>query len=312
MARQSLFWGKAKGKLGEVVLYRAGGEQRSRTYVKDIKNPKSAAQMAQRIKMSSVVGFFRATRDILRNSFPNRPVSQSGFNAYAQATLPIAETAIARNLADEGLSVPLNYQISKGGLMLVPNGLKAASVADGATEQQFRGGLLFSPYTEEISAGVVSPGTEDLDELMRIELAQAGQQLPDKYNVTVIVSSYADDGFKTNNRTFRVDKSSGTAIVTGDSLPMDDVWPVAKVEVDGIPKLAFAVAMSEGAGNGAYMAGVIVSYNDENGKLQVNSDYMKFVYGDMELIEQFMPNGIVYQQYLEDLGVGASDVLSTK
>lgn len=312
MARQSLFWGKANGKLGEVVLYRAGGEQRSRTYVKDIKNPKSAAQMAQRIKMASVVGFFRSAKDILRYSFPNRPVSQSGFNAFAQATLPVAETAIARTLADEGLSVPLNYQISKGNLMLVPNGLKAAKVADGATEQQFRGGILFSPYSKEISAGVVTPGAEDMDELMRIELAQSGQQLPDKYNVTVIVSSYADDGFKTFKRTLRVDKSSGEAVISGDLLPMDEIWPVAKVEIDGVPKLAFAVSISEGAGNGAYMAGVIVSYNDENGKLQVNSDYMKFVYGDMGLIEQFMPNGLVYQQYLEDLGVVSADVLATK
>lgn len=79
MAKNSLFWGKASGKLGEVVLYRSGGEQRSRTYIKDVKNPKSLAQMEQRIKMASLVGFFKSLRSVLRYSFPQRPTNQSGF-----------------------------------------------------------------------------------------------------------------------------------------------------------------------------------------------------------------------------------------
>ena len=41
MSKRSLFWGKASGKLGEAVFYRAGGTQRTRTYVKNVKNPKS-------------------------------------------------------------------------------------------------------------------------------------------------------------------------------------------------------------------------------------------------------------------------------
>lgn len=37
MSKRSLFWGKGSGKLGEAVFYRAGGEQRTRTYVKTVK-----------------------------------------------------------------------------------------------------------------------------------------------------------------------------------------------------------------------------------------------------------------------------------
>ena len=39
MSKGSLFWANASGKLGEVVQYRAGGEQRARAYVRKIKNP---------------------------------------------------------------------------------------------------------------------------------------------------------------------------------------------------------------------------------------------------------------------------------
>lgn len=313
MARQSLFWGKAKGKLGEVVLYRAGGEQRSRTYVKDIKNPKSAAQMAQRVKMASMLGFFRAAKDILRYSFPQRPVNQSGFNAFAKASLPVANTAIARTLADEGLSVPLNYQVSQGSWMLIPQGLKAVAAAENSAKGSYNGGILLSPFAGPMTEGVISPDLEDAAELLDYEMQAAGITVPNKFNITVIISAYADEGFVTSHKTFAADKSSGSMVLTGDLLPWQDIFWIAKVEgADGIPHLAFAVANEEGAGNGAYMGAVVFSYTDENGKLQVNTDYMKFVAGDMELIEQFQPNGVVYEQYLEDLGVGQSDILSTR
>ena len=38
MSKGSLFWGNARGRLGQSVFYRAGGEQRNRTYVAKIKN----------------------------------------------------------------------------------------------------------------------------------------------------------------------------------------------------------------------------------------------------------------------------------
>lgn len=313
MARQSLFWGKAKGKLGEVVLYRAGGEQRSRTYVKDVKNPKSAAQMAQRIKMASVLGFFRAAKEVIRYSFPQRPVSQSGFNAYAKATLPVANTAISRNLADEGLSVPLNYQVSQGTLMLVPQGLRAVAAADGNAEGSYKGGILLSPLTGPISGGTINSSTSAMAPILDYELQQAGVIMPDKYNITVVVSTYADEGFVTKTRTFAVDKTSGTTVISGQVADEEGIFFMATVaDSEGVERLAFAVADSASAGNGAYLAAVVFSYTDVNGKLQVNSDYMKFVAGDMELIEQFQPNGVVYEQYLEDLGVGSSDILSTR
>lgn len=313
MARQSLFWGKAKGKLGEVVLYRAGGEQRSRTYVKDIKNPKSAAQMAQRIKMASVLGFFRSAKEVLRYSFPQRPVSQSGFNAYAKATLPVANTAISRNLADEGLSVPLNYQVSQGTVVLVPQGLRVVAAAEGSAKGSYNGGILLSPFAGPMSEGVVDPDLSNIGSLLDVELQAAGVILPAKFNITVIISAYADEGFVTSHKTFSVDKSSGVMVISGDILPYQDIFWIAKVEgADGGPHVAFAVASDVAAGNGAYLAAVVFSYTDENGKLQVNTDYMKFVAGDMETVEQFQPNGIVYEQYLEDLGVGNSDILSTR
>ena len=43
MSKGSEFWGNASGKLGQQVLYRAGGEQRARMHVAKIKNPRTVA-----------------------------------------------------------------------------------------------------------------------------------------------------------------------------------------------------------------------------------------------------------------------------
>ena len=59
MSKRSLFWGQASGKLGEAVYYRAGGEQRTRSYVAKIKNPKTRAQALQRTKFNNMVAVFR-------------------------------------------------------------------------------------------------------------------------------------------------------------------------------------------------------------------------------------------------------------
>lgn len=45
MSKRSLFWGQAAGKLGEAVYYRAGGEQRTRTYVAKIKIRKATHKL---------------------------------------------------------------------------------------------------------------------------------------------------------------------------------------------------------------------------------------------------------------------------
>lgn len=116
MAKGSQFWGNASGKLGEQVLYRAGGEQRARTYVKNIKNPRTEAQAVNRLSMRNFATAFRALQDVLRISFPNRPVKESGFNAFIKANKTAASAAISPLAANNGYFVPKGLMISKGNL----------------------------------------------------------------------------------------------------------------------------------------------------------------------------------------------------
>ena len=89
MSKRSLFWGNGSGKLGEAVFYRAGGEQRTRAYVKNVKNPKSYQQALQRTKFNNLVGCFKAISTAVKSFYANRASNQSPFNAFFRKNWPL-------------------------------------------------------------------------------------------------------------------------------------------------------------------------------------------------------------------------------
>lgn len=90
MSKRSLFWGNGSGKLGEAVYYRAGGEQRTRTYIKTVKNPKSYQQALQRTKFNNLVGCYKAIATAVKSFYTNRASNQSPFNAFFKLNFPLS------------------------------------------------------------------------------------------------------------------------------------------------------------------------------------------------------------------------------
>lgn len=89
MSKRSLFWGNGSGKLGEAVFYRAGGEQRTRTYIKTVKNPKSYQQALQRTKFNNLVGCYKGMSTAVQSFFTNGASNQSPFNAFFKLNFPL-------------------------------------------------------------------------------------------------------------------------------------------------------------------------------------------------------------------------------
>lgn len=89
MSKRSLFWGKGSGKLGEAVFYRAGGEQRTRTYVKTVKNPKTYQQALQRTKFNNLVGCFKGISTAVKSFYTKRASNQTPFNAFFRKNWPL-------------------------------------------------------------------------------------------------------------------------------------------------------------------------------------------------------------------------------
>lgn len=114
MSKRSLFWGYASGKLGEAVYYRAGGEQRTRAYVRKIKNPKTRAQALQRTKLNNMVAVFRGTSVFVKSLFKAEKSSQSSFNAFVKRNFPLCLTVADREMVELGEGGSQNFVFANG------------------------------------------------------------------------------------------------------------------------------------------------------------------------------------------------------
>lgn len=111
------FFGTMRGKLGEQVFSRTGGEQRARMYLKVIANPRTKSQMGQRVKLSNLVNGYRVMRPVLGDSFLNRPANQSSYNAFVRANLSSNQVYLTKEQAASGLFVPDAYKVTSGNLL---------------------------------------------------------------------------------------------------------------------------------------------------------------------------------------------------
>lgn len=110
------FFGTMRGKLGEQVFMRTGGEQRARTYLKVISNPRTKSQMSQRVKLANLVGFYRLLRPLLGDSFLRRPANQSSYNAFVKANLASSRVYLTKEQASSGYVITAPYTITDGTL----------------------------------------------------------------------------------------------------------------------------------------------------------------------------------------------------
>lgn len=114
MSKRNLLLGTAAGKVGDLVFYRAGGEQRTRAKVTP-NNPKTYAQQAQRSRLANVTLTYRALSALLKDTFPTRPMKQTAFNAFSADALPIAPY-LAKSDADNGRFFLSPVLVAKGSL----------------------------------------------------------------------------------------------------------------------------------------------------------------------------------------------------
>ena len=83
MTKGSLFWANATGKLGQMVISRRSGEEITRAYQPNVKNPKSYAQMKQRVLFANAVKFYKhAMANFFPFAFEDKKKNESYFNAF--------------------------------------------------------------------------------------------------------------------------------------------------------------------------------------------------------------------------------------
>lgn len=127
MSKGNLFMGNASGKLADVVLYRNAGAQVARLRVRNPKNPRTEAQLIQRVIQSTAAKAYSLLQPICNHAFEGKSTNtenQSEFmrlnvarDRYRVKVAPMGWRALTQfNSRDLVEPIANNYIVSAGSL----------------------------------------------------------------------------------------------------------------------------------------------------------------------------------------------------
>lgn len=105
----------AKKRLGGAVTYTMNGQQIARELAANVKNPRTSQQMRQRVKLASLVNFYRSMRPWAKiGAFSNKPSTWSDYNAFVSANIGAHPIYLTKEQSAAGCSVVAPYFVSRG------------------------------------------------------------------------------------------------------------------------------------------------------------------------------------------------------
>ena len=109
MAKGNLILGMGRGKLGDVVLSRAYGQQISRARARVIKNPKTKGQQVQRIILATVTKAYSQMKAIVNHSFQGVSYGAASMNRFNQLNMDFLRNQLGANGLDNDAESPLKW-----------------------------------------------------------------------------------------------------------------------------------------------------------------------------------------------------------
>lgn len=125
---RSIYLKGASQKLGGVVLYQAQGRTLARELAPAVSNPRTPAQMVQRVKLANVVSVYRANRTWMPGAFEDKKQNESDYNAFVSANLANSLVATSKAEAAAGAAVVAPYKISSGSLPSIEHNVQSSTI----------------------------------------------------------------------------------------------------------------------------------------------------------------------------------------
>ena len=324
MARNSMFWGRASGKLGEAVLYRANGQERSRAYVANPKNPKTRRQARQRLGFASLTQVYNAAPSVMKFSFPSKKPNQTGFNAFISHNIPQTAGLIGASAAAKKLCFPFGVTYSYGDLAEIQcvynDEYKSVSDIDGAAVNcMLFNGLQFKLVKPQTSFSEGEENTDpDKDWLPVIGNIEKGKSL---YNLLVAGGNLMNLPaiVKATIITFVNDEEIGgwKAAVTSAEISADSEADISTAQLlylasgkQGDDIVIDALGCGFGGKLRCDASVLILSYTDAaTGKIKITRSYIG-VENEAE-IKTHMMGGDIYNALVTDYTVASNDTMAT-
>lgn len=143
MAKGNMLLGLSSGKVGDLVMYRSNGRQITRVRVRQVKNPKTNAQMLQRMVLATVGTAASKLKTIVNHSFEGVEYGARSLARFRSLNMNKLRAAAVNEFSGDGIQsanynirgfnyiVPNSYVVSRGSLNVSPYGIGQASNAQG-------------------------------------------------------------------------------------------------------------------------------------------------------------------------------------
>lgn len=315
MSKRSLFWANASGKLGETVFYRAGGEQRNRTYVKNVKNPKTQPQALQRAKFNNMVAVFRGIKAVA-DSFFTRKSNQSGFNAFFSQNWGSNAWVANKAMCERAEGVSKGFFMANGALTINTSNIALEQISEDLESNTYHGefAMIWTLPVALSPTNILGASMQNGTLLYNLLTASGNpMNLPTKFNVTAVFAEYGLEGI--GHRVITVECTpDGKAPWRNVATPAGKK-PWSDIQLQTICTIASALSLTPSVstdytGSAVNVTGlsfgmtdgteanvqsglaVIISYTDASGKQCTKSP---MVYADSlaELANQWLPSGEV-------------------
>lgn len=175
MAIVENFWLKGQTKkLGGSVIYQAMGQTRQRALAASVSNPRTQAQMNQRVKWANLVNLYRANSDWMKYAFETKKASQSDYNKFMSLNVTDSNIFLPKNIAAAGGAVVQSYLITQGSLPSIETTFDAPS-AWWVTNIYLGNSYIFSTPTVAAFTRVLldnNPAMREGDQLSFIRMTQ--------------------------------------------------------------------------------------------------------------------------------------------
>lgn len=121
---RNMWMRNTRQQVAGAVLYNLKGQTIQREKAAQVANPRTTAQMDQRVKLANLVNFYRANKAwMARGAFESKKQTWSDYNAFVSVNIDGNKVALPKQFANEGQCIVAPYQVTKGTLpKLIVNG----------------------------------------------------------------------------------------------------------------------------------------------------------------------------------------------
>lgn len=154
MSKGNMLLGYAQGKVGSMVFGRRNGQQITRPYNGSPRNPKTRAQMSQRIKWPNLVNMWRLLKPWISMGMQDKKTTQSDYNSFVSKNIGYSTAYMLKDEARAGATLLSDYIITSG--TLGARTMSSALVTDIAVGSQVLAEDLAQLTIGELSAYIIA------------------------------------------------------------------------------------------------------------------------------------------------------------